>query len=98
MIRLNLYNAGAALVAVFLAVYFAGARPGLQSGNQPVTAPPTAAPSMPEEVRDATGFALRPANFRRVASGSIVVDRLLLALCEPDRVVAFSVLSGGESP
>jgi iron complex transport system substrate-binding protein len=49
-------------------------------------------------VTDATGQALPARPFRRIASASTVADRLLIELCEPDRVVAFSAYGVGHSP
>lgn len=39
---------------------------------------------------DATGFSVAPREFRRVASGSILADRILFDLAEPERIVGLS--------
>jgi iron complex transport system substrate-binding protein len=44
-------------------------------------------------VEDATGSRIRVRAFRRIASASTVADRLLLDLCEPDRVIAIATAS-----
>jgi iron complex transport system substrate-binding protein len=60
-------------------------------------APPTAVPgdslSPPADLVDHAGFAVRRRDYRRIASGSALADALLLELCEPDRVVAFTAYS-----
>jgi hypothetical protein len=47
---------------------------------------------------DATGQAVPLRPYRRIVSTSVVTDRLLVALCEPDRILAFSSAGGRESP
>jgi iron complex transport system substrate-binding protein len=74
--------------------------------NRPVVEAPTASEPHVQRVRTADGFALldstgypvplRP--YRRIVSTSVVTDRLLVALCEPDRVLAFSSSGARESP
>lgn len=44
----------------------------------------------PRVLRDHGGNAVRSARYRRIASASPLADGLLLELCEPDRVVAFT--------
>ena len=39
---------------------------------------------------DASGFRVAPRTFHRVASGSILADRLLIELSEPERIVGLS--------
>lgn len=41
-------------------------------------------------LRDASGALVELRRFQRIASGSLVTDGILSALCEPDRVVAYS--------
>lgn len=41
-------------------------------------------------LRDASGAVVELKRFQRIASGSLVTDGILAALCEPDRVVAYS--------
>lgn len=41
-------------------------------------------------LRDASGALVELRDFRRIASGSLVTDGIVAALCEPDRVVAYS--------
>lgn len=41
-------------------------------------------------ILDASGVAVERRNYRRIASGSIVADRLLLELAEPERIVGLS--------
>ena len=47
----------------------------------------------PRELEDATGTRIPIRDYRRIASGSPVADRLLADLCEPDRIIAFSARS-----
>lgn len=48
-------------------------------------------------LRDADGMFVPLAHFQRIASGSMVADRVLLDLCEPTRVVALSA-AGAANP
>jgi len=41
-------------------------------------------------LRDAGGAVVALRDFRRIGSGSLVTDGILAALCEPDRIVAYS--------
>jgi iron complex transport system substrate-binding protein len=50
------------------------------------------------ELADASGHVTRIRNFRRIVSGSTVADRLLVELCEPDRIVAFTAYGAAHSP
>lgn len=43
---------------------------------------------------DATGVRVPVRAYARIASGSTAVDRMLLELCEPERVLAFTAASG----
>ena len=47
-------------------------------------------------VRDASGFVFAPRDYQRIASASPVADELLIELCEPDRIVAFTGYSQRE--
>jgi iron complex transport system substrate-binding protein len=47
---------------------------------------------------DSTGFPVPLRDYRRIVSTSVVTDRLLVALCEPDRILAFSADGARESP
>ena len=46
--------------------------------------------SAPRPIRDASGVIFEPRDYQRIASASPVADELLLELCEPDRIVAFT--------
>lgn len=41
-------------------------------------------------LRDATGAAIPLKRYERIASGTLIADRVLSDLCEPDRIVAFT--------
>jgi hypothetical protein len=43
-----------------------------------------------DHVVDVTGSSIPVRDYRRIVSGSLVADRLLLELAEPDRVLAYS--------
>ncbi len=47
-------------------------------------------------VRDASGLVFTPRDYHRIASASPVADELLLELCAPDRIVAFTGYSQRE--
>ncbi len=49
-------------------------------------------------IPDATGRVVPVRPYRRVVSTTILTDRLLLALCEPDRILAFSAAGARTSP
>lgn len=88
-------NCSAAILALAASTYAA-----LAGGSRRLPAPaPASAPrdvepiTLPDGRRallDATGSAVPIAAYERVASGSLLADPLLLALCEPARIVAFS--------
>jgi iron complex transport system substrate-binding protein len=71
-----------------------------------VSAPAVESGMRPQRVNTASGPALLDSNgypvplrpYRRIVSTSVVTDRLLVALCEPDRVLAFSAAGVRESP
>ncbi len=81
--RTALYNVIGLLVALAIAVWIVpwGA-----------ASTPTAPVDLdkPGTVVDATGRAFPPRDYRRIASASTVSDELLLELCAPDRIVAFT--------
>jgi iron complex transport system substrate-binding protein len=56
--------------------------------------PSTAGAASPATLRDHRGVLVRAAPYRRIASASPIADTLLLELCEPDRIVAFTPYSG----
>lgn len=45
-------------------------------------------PSGERGVRDASGVVAKLANYRRIASASVIADQVLWELCEPERIVA----------
>lgn len=53
-------------------------------------AAPLPLPGGGRALRDATGALIRLEPFARIASGSLLADPLLLLLCSPDQIVAFS--------
>lgn len=52
----------------------------------------------PTVLEDHAGVAMTLADFQRIASASTVADALLLELCEPDRIVAFTGYGARSSP
>ncbi|AUX32763.1 MULTISPECIES: ABC transporter substrate-binding protein [Sorangium] len=52
----------------------------------------------PASIEDHAGVAVTLRDFRRIASASTVADALLVELCEPDRVVAFTRYGARRSP
>ena len=56
-----------------------------------------AAPATAEPLEDHSGHRIPRATYARIASLSTVADELLLELCEPDRVVAFTGYSARSS-
>jgi iron complex transport system substrate-binding protein len=95
-------NAAGLVLALALAAFLgrSPAEPGL------VAAPPAAAEAHKAPIplpgggfglRDATGHVVPLRDFRRIVSTGMLTDRLLVALCEPDRVLAFSNASA-DSP
>lgn len=91
------------VVAVLLAL--GGAVLGTQLGSSPVPRRAARAATLlvkPElddagkpALRDAGGRLLPLIRYERIASGSLIADRVLLDLCEPTRIVAFSEPSAG---
>lgn len=84
-------NGGAALFAVALAAA-SGAQHRHADGDDTVIAADATA------LTDAGGHVTRIRPFRRIVSGSTIVDRLLIELCEPDRIVAFTAYGAERSP
>jgi len=85
------WSNGAAVI-VTMALATLAARPGWFSGVVPEAShsQTTTASVAPRTMTDAGGKPLTVRRFTRIASGDLVVDRLLLELCEPDRIAAFS--------
>jgi iron complex transport system substrate-binding protein len=52
-----------------------------------------ASPSPPRELKDHSGNVVRVRDYHRIVSASTVADALLVELCEPDRVIAFTAHS-----
>ncbi|WP_437603692.1 ABC transporter substrate-binding protein [Sorangium sp. So ce590] len=57
-----------------------------------------AAKANPAALEDHAGAAVALLDFRRIASASSVADALLVELCEPDRIVAFTGYGARRSP
>jgi iron complex transport system substrate-binding protein len=102
--RTTWINGAAFAVALALAAALAPAR-----ARAPMVAAPEAAtadhPSrrvpLPEGgfgLLDSTGYPVPLRPYRRIVSTSLLTDRLLVALCEPDRVLAFSAAGVRTSP
>lgn len=94
MTRLDAWNAIAAILALsisLVAVLLAGGpRPSGSIG-------PTSGESA-RWIEDATGTRVELRRFDRIASASTIADDLLIELCEPDRVIAFTSYSQKSSP
>jgi iron complex transport system substrate-binding protein len=86
-------NGGAAALALVLAAAV-GAHRRVAVDNDDARA--TTAPVT--SLTDADGHVTRVRDFRRIVSGSTMADRLLVELCEPDRVVAFTAYGAEHSP
>ncbi len=91
--KTELLNLAAVLLALALAI--AGGAPALEETPPPKT---TVAPTLSPEtladgsraLRDARGALVPLRPYARIASGTLISDRVLLELCEPDRIVAFT--------
>jgi iron complex transport system substrate-binding protein len=85
MNRVSLANAGALIVAVALTIHV---------GRGQEKHARAYAPAQPAELKaslaDSTGHVVTIAHYTRIVSTNMVLDRLLLELAEPDRVLAFS--------
>jgi iron complex transport system substrate-binding protein len=95
-------NGGAFLATLAVAAALAPGRARLPV----VTAGPAPAPAS-QRVRladgsfalvDSSGYPVPLRRYQRIVSTSMVTDRLLLELCEPDRILAFSNTGVRESP
>jgi len=94
----------ALLAATVLAVVALARRP--QPDAPAMAAVPRAAPSRPpvalpgggQGLPDVTGHLVPLRAYRRIVSTSILTDRLLVELCEPDRIAAFSADGVRASP
>lgn len=91
--KLDLLNLAAVWLALGLAIV--GGAPTQQ--DTPRTAPTLHNTLVPEQLangvralRDARGTLVPLRPYTRIASGTLVADRVLLELCEPERVVAFT--------
>jgi iron complex transport system substrate-binding protein len=82
--RAGAVNGIALAAAIGLSVALAG------GGQRGAAAREEAVGSAAAFVADDTGFRARAGAYRRIASGSTVADRLLLELCDPERVIAFA--------
>jgi iron complex transport system substrate-binding protein len=63
------------------------------AGARPASTTAPAIETMPDGVpalRDAQGVLVPLRPYRRIASGTLIADRVLADLCEPDRIVAFT--------
>ncbi len=95
---INIVNAGAALAVLAASVLITlptrpsqklGKRAQTPSGSRASQVAATEA-GAEKQLRDASGLEVPLQRFARIAGGSLVADRLLLMLCEPSRIVAFS--------
>lgn len=92
----DLLNALGLALALGLAMLGGGLR--APDANASVRRPPEAAAAPTPErlpdgrlaLRDAAGTLVPLAHFTRIASGTLVADRVLADLCEPERIVAFT--------
>jgi iron complex transport system substrate-binding protein len=100
--RTTWLNGGAFLAALVAAAAMAPGRslvpvvgvapaPGVKSQRVPL-------PGGGFGLLDSTGYPVPLRPYRRIVSTSIVTDRLLVSLCEPDRILAFSNTGARESP
>src|ERR1700712_4471597 len=95
-LRIDLLNLGALLAALVLASLGSGlSGPGATDRTSARASPGLLAqverlPDGQRVLRDARGVAVPLRDYRRIASGTLVADRVLADLCEPDRIVAFS--------
>jgi iron complex transport system substrate-binding protein len=90
-------NASAALLAVGLSTYaalvgapHAQARAAPRSWAASVQLEPVSLPDGTRALADATGALIRLDAYHRIASGSLLADPLLLKLCSPENIIAFS--------
>jgi iron complex transport system substrate-binding protein len=69
-----------------------------QQGAAPRPVEAAAPEARPTALEDHAGVAVTLRDFRRIASASTVADALLVELCEPDRVVAYTGYGARRSP
>lgn len=88
---LNLFGVALALGLSLLGTQL-GSRPAPQGGARPLmlTLAAELGPNGKPALRDAGGRLLPLVRYQRIASGSLIADRVLADLCEPTRIVAFS--------
>jgi iron complex transport system substrate-binding protein len=103
MTRTSLINA-AALAAALAAAFTVARRPdrpGPTASPPSLTATrraPIALPGGGFALPDTAGHLVPLRRYQRIVSTTLLTDRLLVALCEPDRVLAFSGAGGRSSP
>ena len=101
--RVDLINAGGFVAAMLLAIYGGSLSTGrgmpdvqlspeLNSSMKPETLPDGS-----KVLRDANGVAIPLKRYERIASQTLIADRVLSDLCEPTRVVAFTSHGAKES-
>jgi iron complex transport system substrate-binding protein len=98
--RLNAALLVAALAATAFLARSPGGAPLLPPARPNAAGPrnvPVPLPGGGMGLRDASQQLVPLHDFRRIVSTSLLTDRLLVALCEPDRILAFS-RAGAESP
>jgi iron complex transport system substrate-binding protein len=84
-------NGLAAIVAVGLAAIIGGHHRAVDDHE-------VVPPGSVTEVADASGHVTHIRPFARIVAASTLADRLLVELCEPDRVVAFTAFGAAHSP
>jgi iron complex transport system substrate-binding protein len=94
-VKIDLVNLTAVLAALALSIV--GGRPRDDGQRAIVADRATLDPISPERLpdgslalRDARGVLVPLRKYDRIASGTLISDRALLDLCEPDRIVAFT--------
>lgn len=97
MTRLSALNAGAAALALAVSLYLGGTRlpaAPLERGAAPTPAPGGELVQRQGQagVLDASGRFSPARDYRRIAAASTFANELLLSLCEPDRIAAFTRL------
>jgi len=100
--RVGIANSAGVIVAVTLSLVAASYRaPATSLVAAPALTPSIEVIEMPggrRGLRDATGQLVELETYRRVVAGSLVADRLLHELAEPDRVVGVSAYGRAQSP
>jgi iron complex transport system substrate-binding protein len=92
VVTLNAGALGLALAASTCAVWLARPASRGAQAEGPDTPTPTSAPSKP--LLDSGGTTIPLGDYRHIVSASPVADEILIEICEPDRVAAFSASSG----